>query len=131
METPLNILLVDDQPDFIEPVAFWLESKGYAVRSAASGQEAIQMIKDQLPDIVFLDIKMPVMDGVETLRNIRRVNKNLPVIMITAYEHDEKFTEARKLGINGFFYKKDNLEDLGTLLEPILRAHKRMKSSQG
>jgi CheY-like chemotaxis protein len=130
MSKPLDILLVDDQPDFIEPVAFWLESKGYAVRSASTGQDALHMIKEQAPDIVFLDIKMPVMDGVETLRRLRRISKDLPVIMITAYEHDEKFTEARKLGISGFFYKKDNLEDLGNLLEPILRAQKRMKSSQ-
>jgi CheY-like chemotaxis protein len=118
MSKPLDILLVDDQPDFIEPVAFWLESKGYAVRSASTGQDALHIIK------------MPVMDGVETLRRLRRISKDLPVIMITAYEHDEKFTEARKLGISGFFYKKDNLEDLGNLLEPILRAQKRMKSSQ-
>ena len=129
MEQRLNILLVDDQPDFIEPVAFWLESKGYQVRSASSGQDALRMIKEQLPDIVFLDIKMPVMDGVETLRHIRRINKQIPVIMITAYEHNEKFTEARQLGIAGFFYKKDNLDDLGRLIEPILRAHKRKKES--
>ena len=71
MERKFNILLVDDEQDFLEPIAFWLESKGYSVRMASNGEEALKLIEEEVPDIILLDVNMPVMNGVDTLKNIR------------------------------------------------------------
>jgi DNA-binding NarL/FixJ family response regulator len=71
---------------------------------------------------------MPVMDGIETLRHIRKFDKRLPVIIITvAYTDRDKMTEANKLGSSGFFPKKGTFDELERLIEVSLRAHKKLK----
>ena len=128
MEKKLKVLLVDDEIDYTQPMAFWLESKGYSVTVAPDGRSAIELIKKDEPDIVFLDLKMPVMDGIETLRNIRGFNKNLPVLIITVeYANEEKFKEAKKLGTSGFFPKKGSFEELERIIEVTIKTHKRLK----
>ncbi len=128
MEKKFNILLVDDESDFIEPIAFWLEAKGYKVRMGLNGQECLDLLDQEEPDIILLDINMPVMDGVDTLKNIRAKHQTLPVIMITA--ELEKLPIFQDLGISGFFPKEGTLTQLEQLLEPILRIHAKMKTSE-
>lgn len=128
VEKRIEVLLVDDKPDFTEPVAFWLESKGYSVVVAHDGKSAVRAIRKDRPDIVFLDLIMPVMDGIETLRHIRRFDSRLPVIVVTvAYTDREKFAEARNLGISGFFPKKGSFKRLGKIIEVTLRTHKELR----
>ena len=125
MPNKKKILLVDDEPCFIEPIEFWLKSKDYDVRVANDGQTAIDMVKEDRPDIMFLDLRMPGMDGIETLRNIRSFDKELPVIIVTVeYANEEKFAEARKLGSSGFFPKKGSFEELESIVSVTLRTHK-------
>jgi len=128
MEKVFNILLVDDEADFLEPIAFWLESKNYKVRTAPNGEEAIKLIKKEIPNIVLLDINMPVMNGIETLKHIRENYGDLPVIMITA--NIEKLPALQDMGISGFFPKEGTLQQLEQLLDPIIRMHAKMNSSQ-
>ena len=128
METKFNILLVDDEQDFIEPIAFWLEAKGYRVRMALNGEEALNLVEQEIPDIILLDINMPVMDGIDTLKNIRKKHQTLPVIMITA--ELEKLPVLQNLSISGFFPKVGTLTQLEQLLEPVIRIHAKMKSSK-
>lgn len=128
MEKSFNLLLVDDEQDFLEPIAFWLEAKKYAVRTASNGEEAIKLIKEEIPNIVLLDINMPIMNGIDTLKHIRENYGDLPVIMITA--EIEKLPILQGMGISGFFPKEGTLEQLEQLLEPILRIHARMHSSK-
>ena len=128
MEKKFNILLVDDEKDFLEPIAFWLEAKKYDVRMALNGEEALQLLEQEKPDIVLLDVNMPIMDGVETLRKIREKHQALPVIMITA--ELEKLPVLQDLGISGFFPKGGTLTQLEQLLEPVIRIHAKMKPSQ-
>ena len=125
MDDKFKILLVDDEQDFLDPIAFWLEAKGYNVRTANNGREAIKLIDENTPDIVFLDINMPVMDGVETLRQIRKKNQTLPIVMITA--ELEKLPILQDMGISGFFPKGGTLEQLEQLLDPVIRIHAKMK----
>jgi len=128
MNNEIRILLVDDDIDFVQPVEFWLKSKGYTVSIAPEGKSAIELIKKKKPSIVFLDLRMPQMDGIETLRNIRKFDKELPVIIVTAlYTDEKKFAEAKKLGISGFFPKKDDFAELENMMETALRTHRRMK----
>lgn len=129
MQDKIQVLLVDDESDFLEPISFWLKSKGYSVMLANNGQKAIELIKSNHPDIVFLDINMPVMSGIETLTCIRKFNKEIPVIILTAYGDRESTTKANQLGISGFFPKKANLTQFADILEVTLRTHKKLRPS--
>lgn len=117
------VLFVDDEADFLASVAFWLEAKGYAVTTALSGKQAIDLIKRQPFDMVFLDMHMPQMSGLETLRQIRTFNKEIPVVIVTVDYEEEARLEKEKapLGISGFFLKQSSLDRLGWALEMILR----------
>jgi CheY-like chemotaxis protein len=128
MEEKVKILLVDDEPDFLVPIAFWLNSKGYEVVVASSGEKALDMLKkEKKPHLVFLDINMPGMDGLETLKRIRKIDRDLSVIMVTAYADEEKFSQAKKLNTSGFFPKGGSLEELQKTIEVTLRVHKKTK----
>ena len=126
MEDKVQVLLVDDEPDFVESMSLWLESKGYSVAVASSGEQAIRMIKEQTPHIVFLDIKMPGMDGIETLRRIRAFNRKLPVIIITAYADEEKLLKSQQLNVSGFFAKDEDVKVLQNTIELTLKTYKKI-----
>jgi len=127
MDSPVKVMVVEDDKDFLYTIGYWLKSKGYTVVTANNGLEAVETIKKEPVDIVFLDLQMPVMDGVEALKNIRKLNKNLPVILITAYATDERISEAEQYGISGFFSKDKDFSESVTLIETILRVHRGLK----
>jgi CheY-like chemotaxis protein len=119
--------LVDDEADFRELMNFWLKSKGYTVIVAQEGETAVKLAEQENPDIIFLDLNMPVMDGVEALRRIREFNKEVPVIIISAYVDDKKAKETMQYGISGVFYKGKDFQEGLSLLEAALRTHKQLK----
>ena len=127
MDSPIKVMVVEDDKDFLYTIGYWLKSKGYNVVTAGNGLEAIEVIKKEPVDIVFLDLHMPVMDGVEALKNIRKINKNLPVVIITAFATDERVSEAEQYGISGFFSKDKDFSESVTLIETILRVHRGLK----
>lgn len=127
MEKPLNILLVDNEAEFLEAITYWLETKEHRVQVSYTGPEAIEIIRKEPPDIVFLDIHMPDMDGMEVLRRIRSFNATIPVVMVTGYPKEEKMEEAIKLGVSGFFPKTGSFEDLGRVIKASLRTHKNLR----
>lgn len=127
MSNGIKVLVVDDEADFTQPMAFWFESKGYSVMVASDGESAIRMIKEDTPDIVFLDLSMPVMDGAQTLAKIREFDKDIPVIIISAYVEDRRVKEASSYGISGVFYKGKDFKEGLSLLESVLRTHKKLK----
>ena len=137
MEDKIHILLIDDEPDYLEPMAFWLRTRGYLVSIAPDGKKGIQAIKEKNPHIVFLDIKMPVMDGIETLKHIREFNQELPVIIVTAYSkmgeffaEGKKLPQAEELKISGLFSKDRSFEELQKAIEVTLRTHKRLRERE-
>ncbi len=127
MEKPLDILLVDNEAEFLEAITYWLETKEHRVQVSYTGPEAIEIIQKKPPDIVFLDIHMPDMDGMEVLRRIRSFNPTIPVVMVTGYPKEEKMEEAMKLGVSGFFPKTGSFEDLGRIIKASLRTHKDLR----
>jgi CheY-like chemotaxis protein len=129
MRKDIKILLADDEEDFRKPLSFWLESKGYSVDCAENGEIAIKIIQDNIPAIVLLDLNMPVLDGLGTLKRIREFNKDLPVIIISAYVDDPRVREANAYGISGVFYKGKDFKDWLSLLETALRMHKKLKKN--
>lgn len=122
-----TIMVVDDEVDFNYMMSYWLKAKGYNVISKSNGVDAVEVVKKNPPDMVFLDISMPLMDGVEALGQIRKINKDLPVIMITAYGTQEKVSACQKLGIAGFFAKEDNFDSLLDIIDTVLKLHKGLK----
>jgi CheY-like chemotaxis protein len=130
MAEPIRVLLVDDEPDFHETIGFWLRSKGHAVVSATSGAQALERVREGAADIVFLDVMMPAMDGIETLRQIRAFDKRIPVILVTASNltDESQYAGARALGISGLFPKGSGLPVLSQVMEVAVR---RLKPSPG
>ena len=92
------VLIVDDEVDYLELMKERVESWGYAVITVTSGKEALAIIKQKLPDIVILDYLMPNMDGTEVLKQIRKFNKQISVIMFTAHPDMKKYKGAQDLG---------------------------------
>ena len=127
MENEIKVLLVDDEEDFRKLLAFWLKSRGYSVITASNGEEALKLAREQSPDLIFMDLNMPVMDGADALKRLREFNKEVPVIIISAYVDDRKAKEAMDLGIAGVFYKGKDFQEGLTLLEAALRTHKKLK----
>ncbi|MCX5703119.1 MAG: response regulator [Candidatus Omnitrophica bacterium] len=123
----IKILIVDDESDFRQLMKFWLESKEYMVIEAQDGQTAIQMVKDSNPDVIFMDLIMPVMDGAQAIKRIRDFNKDVPIILISAHVNDPRVKEVMACGISGIFYKGKDFQESLLLLEAALRTHKKLK----
>jgi len=126
MNKEIKILVVDDEADFRQLMTVWLESKSYSVITASNGKDAIQLVKKESPNIIFLDLRMPIMDGNETVKKIRCFNKNIPIIIISAYVGDLKIKEIKASDISGIFYKNEDFEKGLALLECVLRMNKKV-----
>ena len=93
-----RILVVDDEAPVREVLAEYFATEGYAVESAGSGVDALTAVRGGRADLVLLDVRMPGLDGVQVLRQIREFNANVPVIMVTANEDVSLAKETLKLG---------------------------------
>jgi len=127
MDKKVKVLLVDDEVDFTQLMSFWLQSKGYSVTVASEGKEAVKSIKENPPDIVFMDLNMPGIDGVGAVKKIRLFDKELPIIIISAYLDDERVKDVGPYGISGVFYKGADFNEGLALLESALRTHKKLQ----
>jgi two-component system nitrogen regulation response regulator NtrX len=100
-----RILVIDDEPAIRDSIRTILEYEGYDVLLAATGQEGLAFVERESPDLVFLDIKMPGMDGLEVLQRIKAVSEDIPVVMISAHGTVATAVEATKLGAFDFIEK--------------------------
>lgn len=96
-----KVLVIDNEEDIREILRERLEAREYRVLTAESGEEGLEAIAKEEPDLIFLDLKMPEMDGLEVLRKLPDPDR-LPVIMITAYGSVEEAVEAMKQGAFDF-----------------------------
>jgi len=115
----IKILLVDDEPDLLEVMGSVIRGWGYDLITAVSGKEAIEMIKAKRPDIIVLDYLMPGMDGIATLKEIRKFDKKIPVIMFTAYP-DKIIKGTEKLGISALIPKLSTYSDVSASLKSTI-----------
>lgn len=126
-EKKVRILVVDDENDFRDLMSFWLKSKGYEVLAASDGRSGVELARNEKPDLIFMDLNMPVMDGTDALRAIREFDKDVPVIIISAFVDDRRAKEAMRQGISGVFYKGKDFQEGLSLLEAALHTHKQLK----
>ena len=124
MEDKIKVLLVDDEVDFINMMQYWLKGKNFEAEVLYSGENVVSEIKGKDYNIVFLDLKLPGVEGIDILKEIRGFNKQLPVIIFSAYGTAETIKEATKLGISGFFAKEKGFEEAARLIHTALRIHK-------
>lgn len=115
-----KILFVDDEDSILDILSARMKSWGYEVKAVSNGKDALETIKADRPDIVVLDYMMPGMDGVETLRRIRKTEKDLPVIMFTAYPDQRSIQGADDLGVSAYVPKLSVLSEVHENLKSIL-----------
>jgi DNA-binding NtrC family response regulator len=118
----IKVMLVDDEPHFVKLLAERLAGRGFTVETAGGGAEAIGKAKDEPYDAIVLDLLMPDMDGLETLKQLKEINPDLQIILLTGHGTIDKSVEAMKLGAVDFVEKPADFKEL---LEKIKKAKDR------
>ncbi|MCW5876305.1 MAG: response regulator transcription factor [Anaerolineales bacterium] len=126
----VQILVVDDEPRFVRLVEANLETEGFAILKAANGSEAVEIAAAQKPDLVLLDVMMPVMDGFQACERIREFSE-VPVIMLTAKGEEEHKLRAFELGADDYVVKPFSASELIARVKAVLRRAARSGSGSG
>ncbi|OFW66809.1 MAG: hypothetical protein A2Y74_03465 [Actinobacteria bacterium RBG_13_63_9] len=116
---PLSVLFVDDEEDFVRTMAERMEMREVGSEVALSGQQALQMLEQEIPDVMVLDLRMPGIDGMEVLRRVKKTYPQLEVIIMTGHGSDADEEEARRLGAFDYLRKPVDINDL---METIRKA---------
>lgn len=120
---PVRILLADDTPLFRRAIATLIDEQGdlVVVGQADTGAEAVELAVELRPDLVVLDVEMPVMDGIAAARRIREVLPEARIIMLTVWEDDEHLLEAVRVGVHGYLLKDLRPEELYEMVRSVMR----------
>mgnify|MGYP000329421954 FL=1 len=122
-----EIALVDDDQNILTSVSMALESEGYKVKTYPDGEKAFNAMKETMPDLAVLDIKMPRMDGMELLKKLRDVSPDLPVIFLTSKDEEIDEIVGLKMGADDYITKPFSQRLLLTRIESLLRRQKARK----
>jgi DNA-binding response OmpR family regulator len=123
-----TILTVDDEPRFVRLIEANLTAAGYQVLTANSGQEALDLIVDQAPNLILLDVMMPEMDGFQVLDRVREFS-NIPVIMLTAKGEEADRVEGLNRGADDYVVKPFSATELLARVKAVLRRSKSASSA--
>ncbi len=129
MEHVIKLLIVDDETRFLNAIAQRLTKRGFDVRTAANGQEAIELARKEKFDIALLDLKMPGMDGGQVLRILKDEHQFLEAIMLTGHGSLESAVELTKVGAFSYLPKPYELEKLIQVLKDAYQARLEKKFS--
>jgi len=116
-----HILVVDDEPSMRRYLQTALELDSYNVRTAATGEEALEKVRQRSPDVVLLDLVLPGWDGLETLRHIRQVSPGSKVVMISCVRDTRKVAHAMRLGAQDYLSKPIQMEEMNEVLRFCLQ----------
>ena len=123
----MKILVVDDEALLVKGIRFNLQNEGYEVITGSDGLEAIALVREQNPDLVVLDVMMPYMDGFETLRQIRKKQIPVDVIMVTAANEREQLKEGLHLGVVDYLIKPFTFERFKMALDKFITQAEALK----
>ena len=117
-----KILAVDDSASMRQMVLFTLQSAGYEVVEAADGQQALDLAKGTTFDLVLSDVNMPVMDGIQLLKQLRQLDayKYTPILMLTTETSDDKKMAGRGAGVSGWVVKPFNPDKLLATIKKVI-----------
>ena len=125
----VKLLIVDDEEKILQTMKGSLEDEDYEVLTAKDGQEAMEKVRAENPDLVFLDIWLPGMDGMETLKAIKEYNQNLDVVIMTGHGTMNTAIQAIKLGAFDFLEKPLSLDSIFSVIHSALE-HKRSQADE-
>ncbi len=115
----VSVLIVDDEAGVRDMLSDYLSEHGFEAHTACNGEEALEFVRSETPQVVLLDMKMPVMDGWTFLETLRR-DSALPVIAVTAETDDASRARSFELGANDYIAKPFKLSDVGARIEALL-----------
>jgi len=115
-----SILIVDDEPSIVQSLKGILSDEGFAVLSASNGYEALKIIEQESPDLVLLDVWMPGIDGIETLKEIKKNNQHIQVVIITGHGTIDTAVQATKLGAYDFIEKPLSIDKVTVTINNAL-----------
>jgi DNA-binding NtrC family response regulator len=127
IKIPTNVMIVDDEKDFVSIISERLEAIGERVSQAYTGKECLNKLEEDNIDVVVLDILMPEMGGIETLKEIKKRFPLIEVILLTGHGSAETAVEGMKLGAFDYLLKPTDFEDL---LEKLEGARKKKDEQQ-
>jgi len=120
-----KILIVDDEIDIREFAKNFFKKRGLDVSTAESGEEAVSMLIKERPHIVLLDVRMNGMDGIETLKRLRQLDKKVKVIMVTGIQEEETMKRAKELGAVDYVHKPLVLDELERIVMKLVKRIKK------
>jgi len=121
--SPIRALVVDDELNLSELLRMALRNEGWDARTAANGQEALNIVREFTPDLLVLDIMMPGLDGMEVLRRVRAAGNDVPVLFLTAKDAVEDRIAGISAGGDDYVTKPFNLEEVVVRLRGMARRH--------
>ncbi|MBI4296056.1 MAG: response regulator [Chloroflexi bacterium] len=125
MRKKARILVVDDNVEFCENLKELLELEGHDVLTAYSGRQAVELAHKGHFDLVVLDLVMPGIDGVTTIKAIRKTGSSVPITMVTAFGEEEQLSEALKAGVGGFVRKPFDFDAFLSDIKKSIQPRKR------
>jgi NarL family two-component system response regulator LiaR len=123
MTATISILIVDDHEVVRNGIRAYLETlpEFNVVGEAASGEEAIKMVSDLIPDVVLMDLVMPGMDGIETTREVKKISPRTQIVVLTSYHEDEHIFPALKAGAISYVLKDMKMDKLAEAIQSAIR----------
>jgi DNA-binding NtrC family response regulator len=125
MNKDVNILVVDDEPIMRESLSDWLKDDGYSVAAAESGAKALHMLNTTEWHVMIVDLKMPGMDGIELMKEIKKVKPDLPIIIMTAYATVDTAVRAMREGAYDYLVKPFDPEEMALIVRKLV-AHQKL-----
>ncbi|MDT4895038.1 MAG: hypothetical protein QOH25_115 [Acidobacteriota bacterium] len=115
---PLTVMVVDDNEDLREMLRYMVERLGFRVVEAENGREAVALARHRCPDLILMDLSMPVMDGLVATRRLREIEEmcNVPIVAISANRREQSQADAIAAGCNEYLTKPVNFHQLHSLL---------------
>jgi len=122
-----KILLVDDEVEFASALAERLQLRSYDVKIAHNALEALAVIHTQVPDVIILDLKIPGMDGIETLKTIKKIDPTIEVIMLTGHGDVQSVAEGMKSGVFEYIMKPVDIGELTVKIDNAMKKRTKEK----
>lgn len=117
----IKVMLVDDEEEFVTTLSERIQMRDFNSSVAFTGEQALQIVNDQIPDVMVLDLKMPGIDGMEVLRRVKKAYPQVQVIILTGHGSEIDRKEALSLGAFGYLQKPVQIDEL---VKHIISAHK-------
>ena len=119
MDEKRKVLIVDDDKDIVTIVSTILGGRGWDIKAAYNGREALEAVTASKPDIILLDIMMPEMNGIEVLKRIKKIDTDARIIMITAFGDVESYLDSMELGAYEYINKPFETDELLEMIDRV------------